>query len=289
VARHEWIVNTIWDDLDHLSDDAFMLYMWSFTNTKCGMAGIYPVTRRKLIEGRFETERLTAALAELEDDGKLYYVDGVLWNKARVSHLSGYQKSTLSEFMARSIAKDLKQIDPANPLLLKFLDRYSGHPCLEAHLTPFRPSPEGPQTRRKSRPPAEGPETLQRQRQGQGQSPSSSGEDSPSANTEVFAALERVAFARGRPSPKVDATDRICEQFAQLDLAAEAEKFAHYWTEGPGGKRAIDDVAWSWRQWLDRVRAPAAKSNASPRSTVSEDLRRLEAAAASARAEEAAA
>jgi hypothetical protein len=172
VARNENVVNTIWDDLDHLGDDAFMLYVWSFTNTKCGMAGMYPVTRRKLIEGRFDDARLDAALAELEADDKLFYVDGVLWNKARVSNLSGYEDGKLSEFIARAIAKDLRSIPPSNPLLSQFLERYGSHPKLEGPLTPFRPSgdPLNPQSSSQiGRPSSEGLETLTWQGQGRGQ------------------------------------------------------------------------------------------------------------------------
>lgn len=172
MARNENVVNTIWDDLDHLGDDAFMLYIWSFTNTKCGMAGMYPVTRRKLIEGRFDEARLTAALAELEADDKLFYTDGVLWNKARVSNLSGYGDGKLSEFIAKSIAKDLRSISPSNPLLAQFIERYGSHPKLEGLLTPFRPSGEGLSSQSQSqmgRGSSEGLETLTWQGQGRGQ------------------------------------------------------------------------------------------------------------------------
>lgn len=172
MARNENVVNTIWDDLDHLGDDAFMLYIWSFTNTKCGMAGMYPVTRRKLVEGRFDDARLTAALAELEADDKLFYSDGVLWNKARVSNLSGYEDGKLSEFIAKSIAKDLRSITPSNPLLGQFVERYGSHPKLEGPLTPFRPSGGGLPSQSQSqigRPSSEGLQTLPWQGQGRGQ------------------------------------------------------------------------------------------------------------------------
>ena len=137
MARREDIVNTFWDDVDHLSDDAVMLYVWSWTNTKCGMAGIYRIARRKVIEGRFEDDRLKAALDELEADGKLRYVDGVLWNCARVSRLSG-----ISENYAKSIARDLREV-ATNPLAGEFLKRYGDHPKLKGHLTLGEPSAKG--------------------------------------------------------------------------------------------------------------------------------------------------
>jgi hypothetical protein len=140
VARREDIVNTIWDELDHLSDDGLMLYIWSWTNTKCGMAGIYKVARRKLVEGRFSEERLDAALAELEEEGLLRYVNGVLWNCARVKRLSA-----ISQNIAKSIAKDLGEIDPANPIVAEFVSRYGGHPELKGLQTLCQGSQDPPE------------------------------------------------------------------------------------------------------------------------------------------------
>ena len=167
MARHEDIVNTFWDDVDHLSDDAVLLYLWSWTNQKCGMAGIYKIARRKLAEGRLDEARLEAALAELEGDGKLRYADGVLWNCARIKRLS-----MVSENIAKSIARDVGEIDTGNPLLPAFLERYGKHPKLEPHLTLVRPSGEGQEngsTKGKLRPSGEGRATLPGQGQGSGQ------------------------------------------------------------------------------------------------------------------------
>lgn len=102
----------------------------------------------------------------------------------------------------------------------------------------------------------------------------------------VVGLLDRTAFARGISSPKVAAAIEACERYADRDLEAEAEKFRHYWIEGPGEKRPLTDVAWSWRSWLERAK-PAAQ--ASPRDSVTSDLQRLEAEAHRLRAEEAAA
>ncbi|HEY6731938.1 MAG TPA: hypothetical protein VI039_13060 [Solirubrobacterales bacterium] len=259
MARHEDVVNTIWDDLDHLSNNAFMLYVWSFTNTKCGMAGLYPVTRRTLLEGRLSGDDLDAALAELDADDKLFYVDGVLWNKARVSHLAGFKKGKLSDFIARAIIKDLKAVSSSNPLVARFIERYSGHPSLEGLRTVLGPSGEGLDSVLQSGA-AEGLQTLQGQRQGQGQ-----GE--PSEYSPVLAKLDQVAFARGAKGPKVDAAIGACEQFSHLDLSAEAERFAHYWIDGPGEKRGLADVSWAWRGWLERVRPGESKSGGSASSS----------------------
>lgn len=167
MARREDIVNTFWDEVDHLSDDGTMLYLWSWTNTKCGMAGIYRIARRKLIEGRFSEDRLSAALAELEEDGKLFYEDGVLWCAARVKRLS-----SIHETIAKSIAKDLGEIDPSHPLFRRFVERYGGHPNLKPLLTLPRSSSEGPEdpdTEPDTGPSLEGQATVLGRGRGSGQ------------------------------------------------------------------------------------------------------------------------
>ena len=121
-------------------------------------------------------------------------------------------------------------------------------------------------------------------------------EEPPDSHQEIVRALDAVAFARGAPSPKVPAVLTACAEFAQHDLAAEVAKFAHYWTEGPGERRALADVAWSWRGWLGKVREkPKGKqaSGGSGRDSLAEDLAKLKDAHAQAvreeKAEEAAA
>jgi hypothetical protein len=126
--------------------------------------------------------------------------------------------------------------------------------------------------------------------QGSGSKEQGAGE--PAANAasaapfqEILHTLDKVAFSRGVTQPKVDAAVGVCRDFAdKLDLDTEVEKFAHYWIDGPGEKRDLTDVAWSWRQWLDRIRKLPRKASHS----VDEDLQRLGAEAERQRAEEAA-
>lgn len=260
MARHEDIVNTIWDDLDHLSNDAFMLYVWSWTNLKCGMAGIYPIPRRRLLEGRLPDEALATALAELEADDKLYYLDGVLWNKARVSHLAGFEKGNLSAVIVKSIEKDLRTIDRSNPLLDRFLDRYGDHPSLGGLLTVYRPSQEGHSLGSMSSG-SEGLQTLQGQGQGQGQGVVV---QDPVLRS-VIAKCEQVAFAHSLPSPSVETVTEICRQFAGPHLEDRVAKFAHYRT-GPAAKRDLPgrDVAWALRVWLESEKGDSPKVTKAP-------------------------
>lgn len=290
-------MNTFWDEMEHLSDDAVFLYIWSWTNPKCGMAGIYRIAERKLLEGRLDTDRVKAALAELEADGKLRYVGGVLWNVARVKRLSG-----ISANYAKSIARDVKEI-AGNPLFDEFLERYGdfnekltkelkgsegskgSNPSgsLDQGLQDGSPEPDAGTL-------TEGLSKGSRRDHGQGQGHGSSfrpGEEPelPSVYRYVVAALERVAFARGLSSPVVSAVAQACADFPDHDLERDADEFAHYWIDGPGAGKPLSDVAWSWRKWLGRNKARPAASNA--RASVSDDLKRLEVEAARLRAEEA--
>lgn len=140
-----------------------------------------------------------------------------------------------------------------------------------------------------------GPVREESRQEGKGKEEEGKGSDSaraqepPGPHSEIVRALDAVAFARGAPSPKVPAVLTACTEYAHLDLAAEVAKFAHYWTEGPGEKRALGDVAWSWRGWLEKVRdKPPGRQGkgGSARSNLEADLAKLEAAHAQAVREE---
>ena len=125
------------------------------------------------------------------------------------------------------------------------------------------------------KPPLGEEEEKDREKEGNSRS---SARANPSAYPEILSALDAIAFTRGRPSPKVPAVEATCAEHAHLDLKAEVAKFAHYFTEGPGAKRKLDDVAWKWRQWLGNVKESRGKSGGSARSNVAADLAKLEAA-----------
>lgn len=138
MPRREDIVNSIWDELDDVENDALLLYLWSFTNPRCGMAGIYAVPKRKLVEGRLQEDALDEALAQLSERGLLEYVDGVLWCRARVKRLN-----TKTEQIAKAIAKDLAEIPAGHPLFTAFYEAYEGFEFGNSNLTLARPSGEG--------------------------------------------------------------------------------------------------------------------------------------------------
>jgi hypothetical protein len=136
VSRREDIDNAIWTDPDFeaLSAEATLLYLWSWTNPRCGMAGIYKVSERAMTESKVMLEQVPAALDELAEAHFAFYEQQVLWVRSRVKHLR-----TQTPQIARSIAKDLAAISVEHPLRLMFLEVYGAVPWLSEQLEIIAP------------------------------------------------------------------------------------------------------------------------------------------------------
>ena len=135
-ARREDILNTFWDDeaVDELSNSAVLLYVWSWTNQKCGMSGVYRCKRRALCEGRLTPKQLEKALEELQAANLLYRIDGWLWVVGRVKNLSGINPN-----MARAIVKDIDNLPDYHEFRAAFVAKYSGYSKLETAFTKAKP------------------------------------------------------------------------------------------------------------------------------------------------------
>jgi hypothetical protein len=131
MSRNEDFDNGIWSnpDFEELSRGAAWLYIWSWTNPRCDMAGIYKVGRRAMTESRVELVELDGALAELAAAAFAFYEQGVLWVCSRVQRLR-----SKSPKMAISVARDFAKIPPEHPLHRRWLDRYGDHAWLRAAL-----------------------------------------------------------------------------------------------------------------------------------------------------------
>jgi hypothetical protein len=146
MSRREDIDNGIWSDPDFeaLSLDATALYLWSFTNPRCGMAGLYKVSRRAMTESKVPDERLDAALEELAAANFAYFQDGVLLVRSRVKHL---RQRTVQ--IAKSIARDVAKVADGHPMRTRFLEEYGRDRWLrealynELQATVEGDSPEG--------------------------------------------------------------------------------------------------------------------------------------------------
>lgn len=131
-ARREDILNTFWDDedVDSLHNLSALLYLWSFTNPRCGMAGIYACRERAICEGRLTKAQLASALDELAESRFLYRIDGWLWVRSRVRHLSG-----IGTNVARSIHRDLCNLPDGHAFLAAFRTEYEGYGKLTKPLS----------------------------------------------------------------------------------------------------------------------------------------------------------
>jgi hypothetical protein len=136
VSRREDIDNAIWSDPEFvaLTADAKLLYIWSFTNSSCGMAGIYkaPMGLAAYQTGLTE-RRVEKAAAELANARFMFWTDGVIWVRARVKHLR-----TRTSQIATSVANDVAKIAEGHPLRLGFLEEYGEYGFVAEKLAPLR-------------------------------------------------------------------------------------------------------------------------------------------------------
>jgi hypothetical protein len=133
VSRHEGIDNSIWADptFEALTADAKLLYLWSFTNPACNMAGLYRVsTQRMHAETGLSSGKLERALAELRDRALAFYERQWLWVRTRVKYLRSRNPN-----MAKSIAHDLGRLGADDPLRHRFCDEYGDYPWLSEAIS----------------------------------------------------------------------------------------------------------------------------------------------------------
>lgn len=121
MSRNEDFNNGFWDepDIEDLSANATLLYVWSWTNKRCGMAGMYKVSHRGMTQSKVALEDVPDALAELADGRFAFYEDSVLWVRSRVKRLR-----TKSSQMAKSVARDVAELPVEHPLRQRFLAEY---------------------------------------------------------------------------------------------------------------------------------------------------------------------
>jgi hypothetical protein len=133
VARREDFDNSIWNDPDFLalSSDARLVYIWTWTNPRCGMAGIYKLApSQAAAETGLPEVRVRTALVELGEARFAFYEGNVLWVRTRVKHLRQKTKQ-----IAVAVANDLRRISDSNPLKAQFLATYAHHVWLKDYVS----------------------------------------------------------------------------------------------------------------------------------------------------------
>lgn len=131
MSRREDIDNGIWSDPDFetLSLEATVLYLWSWTNPLCGMAGIYKVSTRPMTDSKVPAEKIEATLTELSEARFAFHQDGVMFVRTRVKHMR--QKT---EQIAKSIRTDVAKIAVDHPLRAAWITENASAPWLVRFL-----------------------------------------------------------------------------------------------------------------------------------------------------------
>lgn len=135
MSRREDIDNAVWTDPDFadLSADAKLLYLWSFTNPACGMAGLYKASHGlACFQTGLTPKRAERSVGELTAARFLYWEDGVIWVRSRVKHLWNRH-----ERIATSVFNDVQKIPVGHPLRRAFLMEYAGDEDFGERLAPL--------------------------------------------------------------------------------------------------------------------------------------------------------
>lgn len=124
MSRVEDIQTSLWSDPDfkRLSPEAKLIYIWSWTNSDCNMAGLYRADEGEISYRTGLTPRkVVGGLAELEDGRFVFLRDGWLWVRSRVRHLRSPSKS-----IAKSIHRTVSAMAADHPLRALFISEYTG-------------------------------------------------------------------------------------------------------------------------------------------------------------------
>lgn len=268
MSRREDIDNAIWSDPDFedLSLDAGMLYLWSWTNPRCGIAGLYKVSQRAMTESKVPLDRIAAALAELADGGFLFYEDGVMLVRTRLKHFR-----TKTPQIAKSVAADVAKVAETHPMRARWMDEYVDSPwwermISEGHVTLTRPSVE-PQpngsskrdsvtiTRGSADPHPRVHGTGTGTEGGPGETRDEPPADFPDALKsvlpQVVVVLRRVAAAKGANAVSIAATARAMASYPRRPHLRAAEGMEHWLVYGTGATRRVKDVVGTFRNQLD--------------------------------------
>ena len=159
MSRFETIEPDFWSrsPFCDLTPTAKLVYVWSRTNPACVMSGIYRSRAEQIVlDTGLEPDDVARALRELDDQAVVRSEDGgMLWVCDRVQQLRGRNPS-----VAKGIARDVGELEPAHSFRIAFLSRYAAVPWLrdalhplEAENVPEQGSTEGHLTLTKSRSP----------------------------------------------------------------------------------------------------------------------------------------
>lgn len=127
--RNEDLYSGVWSKpaFEALSLEASLLWLWTWTNPKCGVSGLYDVGRRSMSESKLSEGALDHALEELsccdDDYFTVQYEEGVMFVVSRLERWT-----TRTPPVLRSIVKDVNSIKTGHPLRTAWADHYLYRP-----------------------------------------------------------------------------------------------------------------------------------------------------------------
>ena len=285
MSRGEFVYTSMWADpkFEALTLEAGMLYIWSFTNPRCNMAGLYEVSERTMLESKVSKAKLPKALAELREWNLVFYHDAVIWVRRRVKRLH-----TKGRNIGRAITRDVDAIDAAHPLRVAFLAEYGDLDWLAEHLEPLNVGPDTLEARkaldreiRKTLPRVSGDSSkssiaVQCSAEGTTTTPREQVTIAPELRVfvgPVHATLARVAKAKpGAIEPTEDAVARTLARFPDRDFLPTVEDMEHWLIHGTGRNRSVRDVVQTYANQLKRQAPVARKTQPGGKQAVPVDL-----------------
>lgn len=215
MSRREDVDTSIWSDPDFLgfSPAAKLVYVWSFTNPRCGMSGLYKVVRQAVeMESGVTGKRLDDAFAELAAARFVFFDGRVLWVRSRIKHLR-----SKSPNIAKSIARDVESM-MSHDYAAELLRAYARTDWLATVLEPLL------KTLPKGSDPSDGSERFQG-RAGHGQlleGPTSATPSTPvaaAATTSPDQRIHDLDEARSRLKTEAEAIDRVWAGYVQARVS----------------------------------------------------------------------
>lgn len=141
MSRREDFDNGFWGDPDvyPLSAHGKLVYIWTWTNPLCNLAGIYEVHPGVIVDGTRLTERrVTQALEEITTAGLIAYDGRLLWVKGRIGQLGSRNPN-----VAKAIGKVLARLN-GHRYVAELRERYDpSKPDLDWLAPAFLEKPHG--------------------------------------------------------------------------------------------------------------------------------------------------
>lgn len=122
MSVYEYVETSLWSDGPFLAlrPPARLLYVWSFTNPRNTLIGIYKVARDQMkVETGLSPKLLNQSLEECADARLLFYDETYAFVRARVKHLQGKSPNT-----AKGIRRELLKLDQRHQYTQAFLFLY---------------------------------------------------------------------------------------------------------------------------------------------------------------------